>query len=394
MSKPDEDKVEQEKGIESPDVVTKYQVASDIANKAIGMVIKAANAGVPVIKLCQVGDKIVTDGAGAVYNKAKTAKGEKIEKGLAFPTCVSISPCAAHFCPIPEDTEFSDTTLKEGDLVSVQLAAHIDGYIAMAAQSTIVKAKMDAPVLKAKGKQADVLVATYTAAQAVLRLLRPGHTNTEVSEVFAKVAENYNCKPIEGVLSHKIKRHVIDSNKAILNKVTVEQRVEEVKFEENEVYAIDIAMSTGEGKVKEMSARATVFKRQVDVDYRLKMRTSRAVFSEINTKYPSLPFTLRALNDPKKARLGMTEIVNHNLVIPYPVLYEKDGEHCARIVMTVMILPGHTISITPLVEPPAESEIQLTDEHVKSLLAQSIGKKKKKKKKKNNQNESNAMETD
>eukprot|EP00172_Hildenbrandia_rubra_P004221 Plantae.Rhodophyta-Hildenbrandia_rubra.ctg8121.p2 GENE.Plantae.Rhodophyta-Hildenbrandia_rubra.ctg8121~~Plantae.Rhodophyta-Hildenbrandia_rubra.ctg8121.p2 ORF type:complete len:421 (-),score=83.77 Plantae.Rhodophyta-Hildenbrandia_rubra.ctg8121:2264-3442(-) len=388
-----EGEVIEEKGIDSPDVLTKYQVAADIANKALSMVIKAANAGVPVIKLCQVGDKFVVDGTSAVYNKAKTEKGEKIEKGLAFPTCVSVNNCAAHFCPIPSDTEFSAVELKEGDLVSVQLAAHIDGHIAMAAQTTVAKASMNAPVLMAKGRQADVMVAAYTAAQAVLRVLRPGKSNQDVTNVIAKVGENYKCKPIEGVLSHKMKRHVIDSNKTVMNKPTADQRVEESQFEENEVYAIDIAMSTGEGKVKEMSARATVFKRQVEVDYRLKMRTSRAAFSEINSKYPALPFTLRALSDPKRARLGMTEIVSHNLVVPYPVLYEKEGEYCARVIMTIMILPGHTNCITQLVEPPAHSEITLADEDIKALLAQSIAKKKKKKKA-NVKNDSTAMETD
>ena len=33
----------------------------------------------------------------------------------------------------------------------------------------------------------------------------------------------------------------------------------------------------------------------------------------------------RALGDEKQARLGVSECLNHELVIPYPVLYEKDG---------------------------------------------------------------------
>ena len=33
----------------------------------------------------------------------------------------------------------------------------------------------------------------------------------------------------------------------------------------------------------------------------------------------------RAFGDEKKARLGIGECVNHELMIPYQVLYEKDG---------------------------------------------------------------------
>lgn len=54
---------------------------------------------------------------------------------------------------------------------------------------------------------------------------------------------------MEGVLSHQMKRFVIDGNKVILNKATPEHKVEEFEFEENQCYAIDIVMSTGEGKV-------------------------------------------------------------------------------------------------------------------------------------------------
>jgi hypothetical protein len=72
-----------------------------------------------------------------------------------------------------------------------------------------------------------------------------------------------------------------------------DQKVEEITFEEHEVYALDICMSTGEGKPREEDARATVFKRAVENSYRLKMKASRYLFNEMNRRFPSLPFTLR-----------------------------------------------------------------------------------------------------
>ena len=44
-----------------------------------------------------------------------------------------------------------------------------------------------------------------------------------------------------------MKQHVIDGNKCILNRSSPENKVEEAEFEENEVYAVDIVVSTGEG---------------------------------------------------------------------------------------------------------------------------------------------------
>ncbi len=47
-----------------------------------------------------------------------------------------------------------------------------------------------------------------------------------------------------------MKRFVIDASKAVLNRPTPEAKVEDAEFEEGDVFAIDIVVSTGEGKPK------------------------------------------------------------------------------------------------------------------------------------------------
>jgi methionine aminopeptidase len=74
--------------------------------------------------------------------------------------------------------------------------------------------------------------------------------NKDVTEALQKVASAYDCKVVEGVLSHQMKQFVIDANKVILSVTNQDTRVDDAEFEENEVYAIDIVMSTGEGKVR------------------------------------------------------------------------------------------------------------------------------------------------
>lgn len=73
--------------------------------------------------------------------------------------------------------------------------------------------------------------------------------NKDVTEAIQKVAAAYDCKIVEGVLSHQLKQFVIDGNKVILSISNPETRVDEAEFEENEVYAVDIVTSTGDGKV-------------------------------------------------------------------------------------------------------------------------------------------------
>merc|ERR1712151_1286500 len=86
-----------------------------------------------------------------------------------------------------------------------------------------------------------------------------------------------------------LKKHVIDGNRVIICCETETDKVEEIEFEMNEVYCIDVVMSTGEGKGKETEVRSTVFKRAVDVSYNLKTKKARQFIAEVNRRFPVLP---------------------------------------------------------------------------------------------------------
>ena len=66
------------------------------------------------------------------------------------------------------------------------------------------------------------------------------------------------------------------------------------------------------------------------------------MFKEINAKFPALPFTFRELETEKASshRMGIKECLNHGLLHPYPVLYEKSGELVAQFKATVLLMPN------------------------------------------------------
>jgi hypothetical protein len=66
--------------------------------------------------------------------------------------------------------------------------------------------------------------------------------------------------------------------------------------------------------------RTTIYQREHTVSYQLKMKTSRAVFSEVQKKAGPFPFNVRVLEDEKRARMGLQEAVQHSLVKPYDVV--------------------------------------------------------------------------
>lgn len=185
-----------------------------------------------------------------------------------------------------------------------------------------------------------------------------------------RVAEAYNVKPLEGVLSHQMTRYVIDGEKVIMNKPTCDQRVDKCEFEANDVWCLDIVMSTGAGVPRERETRTTVFKRSLDQMYMLKLKSSRYLLEQIDRKAPVFPFTLRCIGDERQARMGVSEMLSHGMVDPYPVLYERDGEFIAQFKSTVFVLPKQTLpAFTPALPEYVKSERTCEDELVKAALA-------------------------
>ncbi|XP_029574548.1 proliferation-associated protein 2G4 [Salmo trutta] len=365
----------QEQTIADDLVVTKYKMGAEIANQALKAVVEAAKAGVTVVSLCETGDAFIMAETGKVFRKEKDLK-----KGIAFPTSVSVNNCVCHFSPLKSDPEI---TLKDGDLIKIDLGVHVDGFISNLAHSFVVGVTKDAPLT---GRKADVIKAAHLCAEAALRLVKPGNQNSQVTEAWNKIAKSFKCSAIEGMLSHQLKQHVIDGEKTIIQNPTDLQRKdhEKAEFEVHEVYAVDVLISTGEGKAKDAGQRTTIYKRDPDKQYGLKMKTSRSFFSEVERRFDAMPFTLRAFEDEGKARLGVVECAKHELLQPFNVLHEKEGEFVAQFKFTVLLMANGPLRITTgLYEQELyQSEHQVEDADLKALLQSSASRKTQKKKKK------------
>jgi curved DNA binding protein len=367
MSDKDE---EENTDLSNPDVTTKYMAAAEIANKALLLAIESCKAGADIFDICQEVDKFVEEQAGKSYNKGKN----KIEKGSAFPCCITVNELVGHFSPLKPES----TTLKDGDLAKVDLAVHIDGFVASTAHTFLIGA-----AVAADDKRAKVVHSAWTAAEAILRCVQVGKTNAECTNVIRKCADEFGCNPVQGVLSHQMKKHIIDGTQSIINCETQDDKVDDFEFGLNEVYCLDLVMSSGEGKPKESELRTTVFKRALENNYVLKTQKARQFLAEVGKKYPTLPFSLRAF-DETIGRVGVSEANRHELLHSYPILHEKPGEYVAHFKYTVLLLPGGTKKITGIDFGQAAvlpSAGPIKDEEIMKLLMTSAKPKKNKKKK-------------
>lgn len=210
------------------------------------------------------------------------------------------------------------------NIFSSDLGAHIDGFIAVVAHTIVIGASSEN---KVTGRRADVILAAHYASQAALRLLKPGNDTYTITNTVQKVAESFNCKPVEGMLSHQLKQFKIDGEKTIIQNPNEAQKKEHEKFDfdKHEVYAMDVLISTGEGVGKESNTRVSIYKKTDEV-YQLKLKASRMFYSEVRTKFGNMPFNLRSFEEETKAKMGVVECVNHKLIEPFQVLYEKPGK--------------------------------------------------------------------
>lgn len=302
----------------------------------------------------------------------------------------------SHWCSDETDA----TVLAAGDWAKVDLAVHIDGYIASLAHTLVCPPADGAPAEPLSGKQADVLAAAAAASELLPRLARAGLRASAIPAALATVAEAFGVSVVEGVLMHQVKRFVIDGNKVVAAKADKEQKSSDFEFETNDVFVLEAVFSAGEGKPRVLDEKQTgVYKRALEhKKYSLKVKASRAVFSDISSRFSLFPFSLRALQAvgaereagpavSSRTKLGLIECLKNEMLHAYPCLWEKPGEAVAHFKQTVLLMPNGPDPVTGLLAPGAlpppahASDKALADEGLLALLKEPLKASKSKKKK-------------
>ena len=84
---------------------------------------EACVEGADISTICGTIDAFIEAELLKVFSNKKS---KKLERGIAFPTCLSVNEICGHYSPCPDES----TTLATEDLVKIELGAHIDGYTA------------------------------------------------------------------------------------------------------------------------------------------------------------------------------------------------------------------------------------------------------------------------
>ncbi|PSK46348.1 Curved DNA-binding protein [Elsinoe australis] len=380
----------------NPDTITKYKTAGQISQKVLETVSGWCTEGAKILDICQRGDKLLEE------ETAKVFKGKKVSKGFGHPTTISPASYVTPYTPLVSDTEEAERTLKKGEAVKIQLGAQIDGFGTIVCDTVIVGGQSE-------DRQADLLLATHYCNELLLRtIVPPGllatgtdeekakakaaakpYTQNKINQLIEKIAKSYECNVVENTTCWMFERNDIEGKKKIIFAPGEGVRGEGMP-DVGEVWGLEMGLSLGTGKVKNLPDRATLHRRTTTT-YGLKRPSSRATLSEVVKKFGTFPFSLRQLEDERAGKVGIVECVRGGVVRQYEVIGDKDGEPVSRLFTTIAVTKN---GVTKLATPPAPDTAKLNtskkiaDEEILKILEQPIAKpasskpKNKKKKKK------------
>ena len=87
------------------DVCTKYQEAAKIVNLALEGLVTQCVPGAKVLDLCEFGTKVMEAAANKLYTKK--VNGKLIDRGIAFPVCISVNNIVCNFSPLETEETVS-----------------------------------------------------------------------------------------------------------------------------------------------------------------------------------------------------------------------------------------------------------------------------------------------
>lgn len=230
----------------------------------------------------------------------------------AFPVNLSRNGEAAHYTPDADDPE----QLSEGDLLKVDVGAHLDGAAADTADTVEVGGGR---------RHAHLIAAVHEAVEAGIRAVRPGGPVDAVSSAIAAAIRARGLKPVSDLTGHSIERYLLHAGKSIPNVPGMSEAI----FEEGEVIAIEPFATNGEGRIANGPFGNIV-------RFRRAPPSGDALLEPLFARFSTLPFATRWVDAEHRA--AALERARRFLQ-SYPVFLERKGGLVAQAEHTVLVGP-------------------------------------------------------
>ena len=257
-----------------------------------------------------------TDWTGkTVFEICEHVEGEIRKRGAkcAFPVNTSINEVAAHYTAEPNDP----LTIKNDDLVKIDLGAQINGHIADTAVTVCYNPEFD-----------NMVQAAELSLSNAMNMIKVGVKSSDVGRTIEKTIKQMGFLPIANLSGHSLDQYTIHAGKSVPNIWSIGS----FTFNENQAFACEPFVTTGdglgfvhEGKIKNIFALSSRKK--------TKDKDADKMLDFIWQNFNLLPFALRWLTtewEEKEARRLLEILVKKKAVHAYPVLVEGNGQRVTQ----------------------------------------------------------------
>jgi len=196
--------------------------------------------------------------------------------GIAFPVNLSINEIAAHFSPRHDDT----LVFHEGDVVKLDVGAHIDGYIADTSSTVEVKTH----------NYEKMITASKEALESAINLIKADVDLTVVGETIEDKINSFGFKSIDNLTGHGLRKYVLHSGVSVPN---VGGGFSRVKPKVDDVLAIEPFATNGSGHV--ISGQGSnIYLYNEGIGTRLiRDQKTRIMLIKMKKRFNGLPFAQR-----------------------------------------------------------------------------------------------------
>jgi methionyl aminopeptidase len=258
-----------------------------------------------------------TEGA-LLLDVAEAVEDHMRKRGLrpAFPTCLSIDRVAAHYSPTHDDP----LRFRRGNVVKLDLGAHVDGWIADTAVTVEIGTR----------NWTNLIRASELALQTAIEAVHPGVATSHLGAGIQRAIESLGYKPIRNLTGHTIERYLLHAGKSVPNVPHGRDALHA-----GEVVAIEPFATSGSGKV---DGRRTGNIYRVLRSGPIGRPDLDEFLALLSQEFRTLPFAERwACRLHPRAPALLNQLVRARAVMTYPALLDTASGIVAQTEHTMIV---------------------------------------------------------
>ena len=286
-------------------IYERYKRSGEIAAKARDYGVKMIKEDVNILDVtCEIESMILENGAE-----------------LAFPVNISINEIAAHFTPRHDNC----SVFKKGEVVKLDVGAHIDGYIADAA----VTVEIGSSIYEA------MITASKDALDNVIKVLKADIGLSSIGRVIEETIKSFNYKSIDNLTGHSLDRYTLHSGLSIPN---VHNKRDKRKLKAGDVLAIEPFATNGAGHVISGKSSNIYRYNQLGKHWIIRNLKTRHLLDKIQKSFKTLPFAERwCTNLLPNTDTMLKKLIFTGCIKQYPQLYDMAKGIVTQAEHTVLI---------------------------------------------------------